>query len=112
MPSPPSGRESAWLLIQLVPGSERGTHGPAGIPGRGLNPEALKRPFPQDFAIAHAVQRHPTGQTEMVCTRLTLHGPGEAHHHLLRDLLNGARQIHVLLAQEGFGGRGGAPKRA
>ena len=111
-PITPSRPGEAWLCIELVPGRECGTDGAAGIAGRGLNPQAFEWPFPQDFAIAHAVQGHPTGQTEMVGAGLPMHGPGEPHHHFFRDILNGACQIHVLLAQEGFGGRGGAPKRA
>src|SRR5262249_38297332 len=97
-PIPPSGPGETWLRLELVPGRERGTDGAAGIARRGLHPQASEWPSPQDFTMGHAVQGHPTGQTEMVSTRLTMQGPGEAHHHFFRDVLNGARQIHVLLA--------------
>src|SRR5262245_29565147 len=71
-PTPPSGPGEAGLRLELVPGGERGTDRPASIARRGLNPQALEWPFPQDFAIAHAVQGHPTGQTEMRRPRLPM----------------------------------------
>src|SRR5262245_30442212 len=105
-PITPMGPGKAWLGIELMPSSERRPDGATGIASCGLNPQALKWSFPEDFAIAYTVQGYSTGQTEMVGTRLTMHSLRKTYHHFFRDVLNGARQVHVLLAQEGFGGTG------
>ena len=50
---------------ELVPDEERGAERAAGVAGRGLNPDALERPFAQDAAVRHAVERDAAGETEV-----------------------------------------------
>ncbi len=87
----------ARLVVILVPGDQRRAQRTAGIAGRRLDPDVLERPFAQDAAIGHAVERDAAGQAQVVRLELVVNGARQAQHDLLGHRLDGAGDIHLLL---------------
>ena len=48
-----------------MPSRQGGTQGSPGVSRSGLDPKLLKRSLLQDPTIGHAIQGHPTGQTQV-----------------------------------------------
>ena len=80
-----------------MPDQQRHAERPAGVPGRRLNPDVLKRPFPQDPAVGHAVERHAAGQAEILHPGQLLCEPGGLEHDLFGHFLDGGCEVHVAL---------------
>ena len=67
----------ARLLQQLMPDEQRRAQRTAGVAGRRLNPDVVERPFAQQPAVGHAVERHATGQHEVLQLRFAMHVPAD-----------------------------------
>src|SRR5439155_23167656 len=68
-----------------------------------LNPDLIEHLLATDASVADTVERHAAGQTQI---RQAGFAPGEARHlehHLLGDLLNGPREIHLALREPALG---------
>src|SRR5262245_30877840 len=83
-----------------MPRGERDAHRAAGIARGGLDEEAAERALSQNPAVADAVQRHAAGQAEVLAPRFPVQGAGEAEHHLLGDVLDGPREVHLPLGEQ------------
>src|SRR5207247_6322731 len=64
-----------------------------------LDPELLERTLPKQSAVAHAVQRDASGETQIAHPRLAVRERRHLQHHLFGDLLDRTRQIHFALRQ-------------
>ena len=84
---------------------------PAGIAGCGLDPDAFEYPLALQPAIGHAVQRHTAGQAQLALARAARNASRQLEHHLLGDRLHRGRQVHLALAQLGFGQAGRAAEQ-
>src|SRR5262249_303363 len=69
--------ETTRLVLKFVPRGERRAYGTAGIAGRGLDPYPFERAFAKDSAIGHTVQRHSSGETEVLGTGLAMQRSSE-----------------------------------
>src|SRR5262249_22846691 len=49
-----------------VPNRQRGPDGASRVSGCGLDPDALKRAFPENSPVAHAIERDSPGKTQIV----------------------------------------------
>ena len=87
-----SGRHGARTVEPGMPDRKRRTQRTTGITGRGLDPDILERPFAQQPAVAHTVQRNAAGQHERLFTRLLVHVPRHAQHDLFGHLLHDCAQ--------------------
>jgi predicted ABC-type transport system involved in lysophospholipase L1 biosynthesis ATPase subunit len=58
--------------LEAMGREQRGTHRAARITGGRLDPQAPERTLSQDPAVAHAVERHPAGQAEVLAARLAV----------------------------------------
>ena len=58
------------------------------IAGRGLNPDILERPFPEQAPVRHAVQGHPAREAQVILARRLPRKPGHAENDLLGHRLD------------------------
>ncbi len=86
----------------LVPDEKRRAERPSRVPGRGLDPQVLKRPLPQDAPVAGAIEDRAAREAQPLHARLPMRVPGDAEHDLLGDLLYRARHIHLAPRDLGF----------
>src|SRR5436190_2211571 len=75
----------------------------AGITSRGLNPDLVEDSFPDDSAVAHAIERHAAGQTEIAHPGFAPGKRGHLEHDFFGDVLDGPRKIHLALRERAFG---------
>ncbi len=86
-----------------MPQAERHADGAPGVAGRRLNPHLLERSFPQDAAVADAVERNAAGQAQVAQTGLAMREAGHLQHHLLGDHLDRPRDVHFALRHPRLG---------
>ena len=72
----------------MMPDEQSRPEGAAGVAGRGLDPDPLKRTLAQQPAVAHAVQGHAASKAEVFQTGLRVEVPRNAEVYLLCDLLH------------------------
>ena len=78
-----------------------------GVAGSGLNPDGSKWPLPEQPPVADTIEGHFACQAEVIQAGLFVQCGGRPQHHLLDDLLNRARQVHLALSELGLRGSAG-----
>ena len=99
-------------VLEHVPGVKCRAHGAARVPARRLDPEVLERALAQDPTVGHAVEGDPAREAQV---RFAGHGvrmAGHAQDHLLGDLLDRAREIHLPAGDLALGSAGRAAEEA
>src|SRR5688500_8938878 len=86
-----------------MPDKQCRAQGAAGIARRGLNPNVVKRTLAQDTSVGHTIERHASGQTEVLHSGLRMDIPRGSQHDLLGHLLDRGREIHITLRQPRIG---------
>ena len=107
-----SARRWPGLFKKLVPDEQGRTQSPAGITGRRLNPEVVKVAFAEQPAVGDAVQRHSTGQHQVLHTGSLADMPADPEHDVLGHRLDAGGQVHVPLLEGRLGRRGADRRRA
>src|SRR5262249_56843652 len=93
------GRGLAQAALHAMARKQGGPDRAARITGGGLNPQTAERPLAQDAAIANAVQRHPTGQAEVLAAGVTVERASQAEHHFLGHFLDRPRRVQLELGE-------------
>ena len=86
-----------------MPGGECGTQRSAGIARRRLDPDIVEMPVLQDLAIGHAIERHASGQTQVLRAVILGEAFRHAPHDDLGHILDRGGEIHVVLGEQLIG---------
>ena len=87
---------------QLMPDEQCGPQCPAGVPGRGLDPDVLEGSFTQNLAVGDAVERHAARQSQVLRTGERVRGASRTHHDLFGHDLDRRCDVHLALGDVGF----------
>ena len=72
-----------------------GAEGATGVPGSGLNPDAVERALALQPGVGDAVEGHATGEAEVFLARQAVQRVRQAQDDVLGDLLDGGGEIAV-----------------
>jgi hypothetical protein len=86
-----------------MPQRERHAQRTAGITGGRLNPNLFERSFPFDPAVAHAVERHASGEAQIAQPCFAMRKGRHLQHHFFGDVLDRSCKIHLALCQPALG---------
>ena len=95
----PAGSHLAGLVHVHMPRGECRTQRAARVAGRRLDPDVVELRLAQDLAVAHAVERHATGQHQVLLASGLVDVVGHAQHDRLARHLHRPRQVHLALRQ-------------
>ena len=84
----------ARLIEKLIPDEQRRAQRPARVARGRLNPNVVERPFTENTAVADAVQRDASGETQVSGAGLCVDVRGRTQHDLLGHALNRRRHVH------------------
>ena len=94
-----------------MPDGERRAEGSAGVTRRGLDPEVLEDPLPQQHAVGHAVQGDAPGHAQVALAGDLPGVAGELEDDLLGDVLDRLREVHLALGDRRLGAAGRTPEQ-
>jgi hypothetical protein len=94
----PRGWTAAGVQMQVMR-RQRGPQRTAGIASRGLDPDALERPFAKQFSVRHAIERDAAGKAQVGAARAARRGAREPRHDVLGHRLHRRGEVHVALRE-------------
>ena len=86
-----------------MPSGERRADRAAGVARRRLDPDIAEGSLAQHPAVGDAVERHATGQAQIIGVKLAPCRQRQARDHVLRHFLNRRREVHLALRQRRLG---------
>ncbi len=86
-----------------MPQRQRDAHRAARVTGSRLNPDFVEDLFPQEPAVADAIERDAAGETQIAHAGFAPRVRGHLEHHLFGDFLDGPREVHLALRQLALG---------
>ena len=99
------------VIFQVtVPDGEGCPQRPPGIACSGLDPNILKRTFPQHMAVRHAVKGYAACKAKVFLSGFSVNGFYHSKDNLFGHDLDARRYVHFPLSNLGFRSSGGASK--